>query len=227
MLDISSTFNHTHDVVCELSYADLDLVPKGTARHLGLYNITGVADFMQDMDKAGCTQSRVLLTFKLDMSGLVDIIKAEATCEEEPAVSQDRAEGDAPPAAPLAADDNATAENATDANAADANATDANATKAANAKKPKKKIHRRKLTVSVDFSRPEVRRRIACLPGPHAALLPLPLAPTRRSQRRSHAPPSAPSVPRFVLCLFRSGAPPVAGRGRRVRGQARGTAAPG
>ena len=155
-------FLHDDDIVCNLTYDASELLPPDVEPTLAVYNISGIASFAKEMDDKGLGKPKVHLSFTLDSSGICALTKAEATVEEilEPAVnaSNETADGNGTEAENTTAPETAEAETAesadkeANATATDAdNATDANASKNATespvAAKPKKKTHRRQLTV--------------------------------------------------------------------------------
>jgi len=83
-------FTHDRDVHCELDYVEDDnLLPKGTELALERYNITGVSDFAAEMMEKGLGKPKVSLQFELSSSGIVSLIKAEATVEETYTVEEE------------------------------------------------------------------------------------------------------------------------------------------
>jgi hypoxia up-regulated 1 len=87
-------FHHDRDIMCEVSYAQdepgFELLPQGTPKLIAQYNITGVSEVMKAMTTKGyktcgldgSTKPKMTLHFKLDSSGIVRLVKAEATCEQ-------------------------------------------------------------------------------------------------------------------------------------------------
>merc|ERR1712232_1501829 len=78
----SIAFSHNKDVLCSIDYTDSDLLPEGTEKAIERYNITGVAQFAQEMAAKNLTKPKVNLQFELSTSGITRLVKAEASCEE-------------------------------------------------------------------------------------------------------------------------------------------------
>ena len=151
-------FTHTHNIHCGLDYLESDVLPPGTELGLVRYNITGVPEFMTEIQTQYnlTTKPKISLQFELSTSGLVSLIKAEAaveetyTVQEEIEVDEDdnnnnnsttmNATTKAATSEANTTNDNVVKENATTANAT-ANETTTNATTAnETAAKPKRKI---------------------------------------------------------------------------------------
>lgn len=87
-------FQHSEDILCRLTYDDSedDPFPPGIDRTIGVFNISGVADFSKEAAEKGLGEPKVHLSFTLDAGGLVSITKAEATVDlpvaEETVVSE-------------------------------------------------------------------------------------------------------------------------------------------
>lgn len=82
-------FQYDKDILCSIEYDDVVALPEGTDKLLAVYNITGIAAFSQEVVGKGLNNTpKVHLSFGLDSSGIVTLIKAEATVElpvvEEP-----------------------------------------------------------------------------------------------------------------------------------------------
>jgi len=103
-------FNHDEDILCRLEYAAEETetdgsgsLPSGTSRLLGVFNITGIADFAKEAASKGLGSPRVHLSFTLDSGGVVSLSKAEATVdlpiEPEPE-SEQEADADAASVSP-------------------------------------------------------------------------------------------------------------------------------
>lgn len=60
----------------------------GVDRTIGVFNISGIADFSKEMEERGLGQPKVHLSFTLDSSGIVTISKAEATVDLPLAVEE-------------------------------------------------------------------------------------------------------------------------------------------
>merc|ERR1712192_51325 len=78
----SVALTHDKDFQVELMHAEPDSLPEGVSELIGSYDIEGVADVMVDEKWERFTVEappRVTLSFLLDYSGLVSLIKAEAT----------------------------------------------------------------------------------------------------------------------------------------------------
>jgi len=95
-------FTHDSDVACAVDYdEESDFLPEGTPSAIERYNITGVAAFAKEMADKGLAKPKVSLQFELSTSGLVNLVKAEAsveetyTVEEEEEVDDEEAEAEA------------------------------------------------------------------------------------------------------------------------------------
>ncbi|GMI02012.1 hypothetical protein TrST_g6123 [Triparma strigata] len=75
-------FTHDSDVAVEVVYEESDYLPAGTSSDIVKYNITGVEKFAADMVKKGLGAPKVSIQFELSGSGIVKLLKAEATVEE-------------------------------------------------------------------------------------------------------------------------------------------------
>jgi hypoxia up-regulated 1 len=76
-------FHHDQNILCRLEY-DIDPawpLPAGASPLIGVFNITGIADFAKETASLGAGQPKVHLSFTLDGSGMVILSKAEATLE--------------------------------------------------------------------------------------------------------------------------------------------------
>lgn len=78
----SIAFSHNKDVLCSIDYTDSDILPEGTEKAIERYNITGVATFALEMAAKNLTKPKVNLQFELSTSGIIRLVKAEASCEE-------------------------------------------------------------------------------------------------------------------------------------------------
>lgn len=94
------SFHHDRDITCEVSYeANDNSLPQGSAKIISQVNITGISEFVKGMETKGLktcgndenTKPKVTLHFKLDASGIVRLLKGEATCEQPEAVAVDTA----------------------------------------------------------------------------------------------------------------------------------------
>jgi hypoxia up-regulated 1 len=89
-------FHHDQDISCRLEYdAQQTLLPEGTSELLAVYNVTGVAAFAAETENRGAGAPKLHLSFGLDASGVVQLLKAEATLEyeeEEPVVEEKKEE---------------------------------------------------------------------------------------------------------------------------------------
>ena len=75
-------FQYDKDILCNIEYDDQVPLPDGTDKLLAVYNITGVAAFSKEVADKGLNHTpKVHLSFGLDSSGIVTLIKAEATVE--------------------------------------------------------------------------------------------------------------------------------------------------
>merc|ERR1712238_42039 len=78
----SIAFSHNKDVLCSIDYTDSDILPEGTEKAIERYNITGVAAFALEMAAKNLTKPKVNLQLELSSSGIIRLVKAEASCEE-------------------------------------------------------------------------------------------------------------------------------------------------
>jgi hypothetical protein len=93
-------FQHDSDILCKLEYNDEIALPEGASKLLALYNITGISDFAKETASKGVGAPKVHLSFGLDGSGIVSLVKAEATLElppepEEPVLGEEEKAGNA------------------------------------------------------------------------------------------------------------------------------------
>ncbi|CCI45987.1 unnamed protein product [Albugo candida] len=77
------SLTHARDMTCTFHYNEPSSLPKGVSTHIGKFSITGIKDFYTQHLEKNLGEPKVSLTFSLDSSGIVSIIKAEATLEEE------------------------------------------------------------------------------------------------------------------------------------------------
>jgi hypoxia up-regulated 1 len=86
-------FTYDQDIACRIEYdANQEgLLPAGTDSLVAAYNITGVAAFNKEHANKNLGAPKVHLSFGLDSSGLVTLLKAEATLEL-PAPAEESAE---------------------------------------------------------------------------------------------------------------------------------------
>jgi len=152
-------FTHDRDVHCALDYVveEPDAVPPGTNPAIERYDITGIAEFAEEMEKKELGKPKVSLQFELAASGITTLIKAEAsveekyTVEEEVEVDDDDADAASQEREAKETDDtaDATKESETESTADSTegnNSTDDNSTKAEEVKKPKKTIKVQKVS---------------------------------------------------------------------------------
>jgi hypoxia up-regulated 1 len=155
-------FQHDRDISVTFNYDSKDDLPEGSEPQIAVYNVSGIAKFAAEMNEKNLSVPKVQLTFMLDASSMVRVMKAEATVEEIIPAKELNITDDAANATDAATDaatdetdaaDDATADadsNSTDANETDTNSTDSNST--ANDTKPvkpkaTKKVHRVQLTI--------------------------------------------------------------------------------
>lgn len=81
-------FTHDKDITCDVDYDDSEELPVGTATSIEKYNITGVVEFAKEMAEKGLGAPKVSLQFELTTSGIVLLVKAEATVEETYTVTE-------------------------------------------------------------------------------------------------------------------------------------------
>eukprot|EP00554_Chaetoceros_debilis_P015982 CAMPEP_0194125220 /NCGR_PEP_ID=MMETSP0150-20130528/59348_1 /TAXON_ID=122233 /ORGANISM="Chaetoceros debilis, Strain MM31A-1" /LENGTH=964 /DNA_ID=CAMNT_0038819017 /DNA_START=201 /DNA_END=3095 /DNA_ORIENTATION=+ len=83
-------FTHDSDVACAVDYDEESyFLPEGTPSAIERYNITGVAAFAKEMADKGLAKPKVSLQFELSTSGLVHLVKAEASVEETYTVEEE------------------------------------------------------------------------------------------------------------------------------------------
>lgn len=89
-------FTYDKDINCRVEYdeAQLNALPAGTDSLIATYNITGVAAFAKEHEAKGLGVPKVHLSFGLDTSGIVSLVKAEATLEL-PAEKEEKVEVEA------------------------------------------------------------------------------------------------------------------------------------
>lgn len=75
-------FTHDRDIHCALDYEESDTLPEGTPLALDRWNVSGVADFANEMEEKRLGKPKIALQFQLTESGLTALLKAEATVEE-------------------------------------------------------------------------------------------------------------------------------------------------
>jgi len=74
-------FHYDHDIVCKLEYDDSISLPAGTDKLIAVFNITGISSFAKEYALKSKTSPKVHLSFNLDNSGMVNLVKSEATVE--------------------------------------------------------------------------------------------------------------------------------------------------
>lgn len=76
-------FKFSHDISCRLEYdvTSLTSLPNGTNPLISVYKITGISAFNKEHAEKNIGPSKVHLSFILDSSGLVSVVKAEATLD--------------------------------------------------------------------------------------------------------------------------------------------------
>ena len=75
-------FHHDRDFTCVLQHESAETLPEGTAAHIAHFNISGVEAAASARPDGNITKDKpkVHLTFAMDPSGIVELMKAEATC---------------------------------------------------------------------------------------------------------------------------------------------------
>merc|ERR1711933_466163 len=73
---------HNKDVICSIDYETTDVFPAGSERAIERYNITGIEKFAKQMEEKGLNLPKVSLQYELSSSGVIRLVKAEATVEE-------------------------------------------------------------------------------------------------------------------------------------------------
>jgi hypoxia up-regulated 1 len=149
-------------------------LPEGTARVLGVYNISGIETLMMDPKNAALGPPKIHISFELDINGVARVLKAEATQEEEvmvPIPEEPKAKATPSVNATVVNGTNSTAtegeESATASPSAEASASaspeasaegaaaaegDAAVTPAAPKMKAVKRTHKHALTLALDLS---------------------------------------------------------------------------
>lgn len=81
----SVSFKHERDFSCTFRYDAPSELPLGTESHISKFNITGLEEFVASIKEKGLElgEPKVTLSYLLDASGIVSIVKVEATLEEE------------------------------------------------------------------------------------------------------------------------------------------------
>ena len=75
-------FSHDSDVSVSVVYEESQYLPAGTGSDIVKYNVTGVEKFAAEMAKKDLGTPKVSMQFELSGSGIVKLLKAEATVEE-------------------------------------------------------------------------------------------------------------------------------------------------
>jgi len=145
-------FQHDRDISVTFNYDSKDDLPLGSEAQIAVYNVSGIAKFAADMAAKNLSVPKVQLTFMLDASSMVRVMKAEATVEEIiPAKEPNTTTTENATAADAADEEEAAATNETDtSDEDDTNSTDTNSTeKNTTVVKPKatKKVHRVQLSI--------------------------------------------------------------------------------
>ncbi|GMF20722.1 unnamed protein product [Phytophthora fragariaefolia] len=79
----SVSFSHLNDISCTFRYDKPSMLPAGVSVQISKFNITGVEKFAARMADKNLGEPKVTLSFELDSNGIAQIVKAEATLEEE------------------------------------------------------------------------------------------------------------------------------------------------
>jgi hypoxia up-regulated 1 len=74
------TFPYDKDVICNIFYTDVNILPQGTSATISTFNITGVTKFAQNID-SNYSFPKVHLSFSLENDGVVLLTKAEVTSD--------------------------------------------------------------------------------------------------------------------------------------------------
>lgn len=83
-------FTHEKDIACAVEYDnEEDALPEGTDTSIEKYSVTGIADFAKEMAEKKLAAPKVSLQFELSTSGLVKLVKAEATVVETYTVTEE------------------------------------------------------------------------------------------------------------------------------------------
>lgn len=83
-------FHYDQDIICKIQYDNSSDLPEGVSNIFGIYNISGVAAFAREHAALSKGAPKIHLSFSLDNSGMVSLLKAEATVEhseDEPEVT--------------------------------------------------------------------------------------------------------------------------------------------
>ncbi|KAM3567637.1 hypothetical protein VYU27_010222, partial [Nannochloropsis oceanica] len=103
------SFNTTKDVALNLTYESSPLFPPGAQATIGLFDIRGVSELAKEHGSKSIYPPKVFLTFELDASGMVHLVKAEARLVEDTPATEGAA-ATAAEAAAIAAEINAETE---------------------------------------------------------------------------------------------------------------------
>ncbi|DAZ96259.1 TPA: hypothetical protein N0F65_012562 [Lagenidium giganteum] len=77
------SFSHTQDISATFRYDKPSSLPAGISAHIAKFNITGIEEFANKNKDKDLGEPKVTLSFELDSNGIIRIVKAEATLEEE------------------------------------------------------------------------------------------------------------------------------------------------
>eukprot|EP00540_Astrosyne_radiata_P017034 CAMPEP_0116852442 /NCGR_PEP_ID=MMETSP0418-20121206/17292_1 /TAXON_ID=1158023 /ORGANISM="Astrosyne radiata, Strain 13vi08-1A" /LENGTH=619 /DNA_ID=CAMNT_0004484599 /DNA_START=34 /DNA_END=1895 /DNA_ORIENTATION=+ len=82
-------FTHDKDVHCAIDYEEAETLPEGTELSMERYNVTGIGKFAAEMQEKGLGSPKVSLQFELSLSGVTELVKAEAAVEEMVVVTEE------------------------------------------------------------------------------------------------------------------------------------------
>lgn len=74
-------FHHDKDIMCKVYYPESDMLPVGTPTDIATYSIKGIEAIMEG-DLAHLGAPKITLSYFLDISGILKLVKAEAMLEE-------------------------------------------------------------------------------------------------------------------------------------------------
>lgn len=158
-------FTHDKDVQCALDYEESDMLPEGTEKGIGRYNITGVNEFAKEMEEKGLGKPKLSLQFELSTSGLTRLVKAEAAVEEMYTVEEEvevddenqESENDTNATTEEKSDDKAESETKEDDDKKEKSSSEDNSTEAED--EESKKAEKKKKTIKVQKEKKRVHRR--------------------------------------------------------------------
>lgn len=91
------TFTHSRDLECVVSYENSDSLPVGTGLSIEHHNITGITEFSEQYSTEEFSKPKISLQFEMSISGLIRLLKAEASVEETHMVTEEIIGGNSSP----------------------------------------------------------------------------------------------------------------------------------